>query len=286
MLLPALSVVVPTHARPSELARCLDALTGQTRVGELEVVVADDGGTVPDGLIERFAGQLAVRLVRLPHGGPAAARNAGAAAAHGPLLAFLDDDCLPAPGWAAVLLARAAAEPGVGIGGRTANACPSCPFAVASQLILDAWHETANPDPADARELASCNLALPADGFAAIGGFDPAYRYSEDRDLCDRWRASGRRLVIDQAALALHARPLGLAAFVRQHYAYGRGARQFHRARRPAGLAPPPPGFHAAVAARLRRLPAEAGWGRAGEVAALLALWRPVELAGYLAGRP
>lgn len=281
---PALSVVVPTHGRPSELARCLDLLTRQTCVDRIEVVVADDGGTVPDGLVERFAGPLDVRLLRLPHRGAAAARNAGADAARAPLLAFLDDDCLPAPGWAAALLGRAAAEPGVGIGGRTANGRPGCAFAVASQVVLDAWHETANPDPTDARALASCNLALPVDGFATIGGFDTSYRHAEDRDLCDRWRASGRRLVIEPAALALHARPLGLAAFLRQHYAYGRGARQFHEARRPGGLATPPAGFHRAVCARLGALPADVGWRRAGEVAALLALWRPVELAGYLAG--
>ena len=46
--------------------------------------------------------------------GPAAARNAGLAAATTPLVAFLDSDVVPEPGWLAPLLARLA-DPAVGL---------------------------------------------------------------------------------------------------------------------------------------------------------------------------
>ena len=54
------------------------------------------------------------RVLRRPvNGGPAAARNTGLAAAETPLVAFLDSDCVPGPGWLDALLPHFA-DPAVG----------------------------------------------------------------------------------------------------------------------------------------------------------------------------
>ncbi|GAA4904372.1 mycofactocin system glycosyltransferase [Actinomycetospora succinea] len=105
------SVVVPVRDRPDELARLLDALVG-TGVGE--VVVVDDGSADPDRT-ERVAGARRARVVRHDVSrGPAAARNTGAAASSGDLVAFLDSDVVPEPGWLAPLLGHLA-DPAVGL---------------------------------------------------------------------------------------------------------------------------------------------------------------------------
>jgi hypothetical protein len=56
-------------------------------------------------------------------------------------------------------------------------------------------------------------LAVPAADFAAVGGFDMSLRWSEDREFCDRWLASGRRLVHVPDAIVRHDRPHTARAF-------------------------------------------------------------------------
>ena len=86
-----------------------------------------------------------------------------------------------------------------------------------------------NHQPDDARFFASNNLAFPRRDFLALGGFDPSYRTSEDRDLCARWVLSGRKLVYVPEAVVGHANPLTFSGFWRQNFTYGQGAFRFHR---------------------------------------------------------
>src|SRR5258705_2165999 len=96
---PTVSIVVPTFARPAQLRRCLEGIARlEAGTSSFEVIVVDDGGPEPlDTLVASSADGLDIRLIRQPRGGPAAARNAGAALARGVFLAFIDDDCTPAP---------------------------------------------------------------------------------------------------------------------------------------------------------------------------------------------
>ena len=96
-----------------------------------------------------------------PHGGPARARNLGARAARGRLLAFTDDDCRPEPGWLAALEAALAARPGAMVGGRVTNLLADNPFAEASQLVTDIVYAHYNAGPGDARFVASNNSPSP-----------------------------------------------------------------------------------------------------------------------------
>jgi glycosyltransferase involved in cell wall biosynthesis len=98
------SVVVPTYKRPHLLERCLAALTAQDfPADKFEIVVADDAGD-PDTwcAVRRWRKKSGARVryvrVRERHG-PAAARNAGWRAAAGRVIAFTDDDCVPARDW-------------------------------------------------------------------------------------------------------------------------------------------------------------------------------------------
>ena len=101
---PALtaSVVAPYHEAPRALARTLAALERQTYPRELfEVVIVDDGSRAP---LERPpSSPLAVTVVRQQRRGfgLARARNAGARAAAGDILVFLDGDMLPEANWLA-----------------------------------------------------------------------------------------------------------------------------------------------------------------------------------------
>ena len=226
---PFFSVIVPTYRRPGQLTTCLQALAGSRYPREqFEVVVVDDGGAAPlDGVVSAFRDRLDVTLLRQAHAGPAAARNTGAAHATGRIFAFTDDDCQPAPDWLQTLQRHFAPAPDHIVGGRTCNALPANPYSTASQLIVDLVYGYYNVEPSRARFFASNNLALPADLFRAVGGFDATFTTSEDRELCDRWRHHGYRMTYAPEAVVYHAHALTLRTFWRQHFNYGRGAYYF-----------------------------------------------------------
>jgi mycofactocin system glycosyltransferase len=116
----AVTVVIPVRDRHAELARCLDGLRAADarayaggRAAVAGVIVVDDGSADPGG-IAKVAGRAGARVLRRGvNGGPGAARNTGLAAAGTDLVAFLDSDCVPRPGWLAPLLPHFA-DPAVG----------------------------------------------------------------------------------------------------------------------------------------------------------------------------
>lgn len=90
--MPLFSVVIPTLNRKALLQRTLETVFQQDHTGA-EVIVVDDGSS--DGSVDYLASLgTRVRVIRLTQRGPGAARNAGAAAAAGEYLAFLDSDDL------------------------------------------------------------------------------------------------------------------------------------------------------------------------------------------------
>ncbi|MGV9557735.1 glycosyltransferase family 2 protein [Streptomyces sp. NPDC003522] len=94
---PTASVVVPTRDKADSLRLVLACLARQVCPEPYEVVVVDDGCTDGTADVLAAAARLPLRTVPGPRAGRAAARNAGADAARGGLLVFLDDDILLPP---------------------------------------------------------------------------------------------------------------------------------------------------------------------------------------------
>lgn len=92
---PRFSVVIPAFNAAATLARAIESVRRQSWPAH-EIIVVDDGSTDATPEIARQFGD-SVRLIRQPNRGVAAARNAGAAAAGGDWLAFLDADDWYAP---------------------------------------------------------------------------------------------------------------------------------------------------------------------------------------------
>ncbi len=90
---PLVSVVMPVYNREAVVGRAVRSVLGQS-YANWELLVIDDGST--DGtarVLEALgAGEPRIRLLRGPHHGVSAARNAGLAAAGGELVAYLDSD--------------------------------------------------------------------------------------------------------------------------------------------------------------------------------------------------
>jgi glycosyltransferase involved in cell wall biosynthesis len=111
---PHISIVIPCFNAARDLPRAVESVLQQA-IADVEILVVDDG-SVDDtvAVAERLAArhpQIAI-LRQKANGGPAAARNAGLAAARGRFVGFLDADDGYAPGAFARILERFAAAPG------------------------------------------------------------------------------------------------------------------------------------------------------------------------------
>ncbi len=230
------TVIIPTHNRVEQLRECLAALEksafDKTR---FEVIVVDDGSREPvcEHLPEKsFA--LNLRILRQANAGPAAARNRGAAQARGIFLAFTDDDCRPDPGWLTAFFRQFQQTPGHLLGGKTNNGLVNNPFAAASQNLIDYLYENWNTNGSAGAFFTANNLAISAEDFHRLGGFDTRYPLAaaEDRDLCRRWQQRGGKLTFVPNARVNHAHHLTFRGFLRQQFHYGRGAFRFHQSLR------------------------------------------------------
>ena len=94
---PRISVIVPCYNLGRYLSEAVDSVLAQT-FQDFEVIVVDDGSTEAETqeLVAAFS-RPKTRVIRLPHAGLAAARNAGIAAANGDILCALDADDRLAP---------------------------------------------------------------------------------------------------------------------------------------------------------------------------------------------
>ncbi len=243
-------------------------------------MVDDGGGLAAAGLTTAFRDRLRLVLLTQPHGGPAAARNLGAAHAQGELLLFTDDDCMPDPRWLQVLARRFVEAPERAAGGNTVNVLDDNLYASTSQLIIDVGYAHNNGGADTARFFTTNNLAVPAAGFRLVGGFDPSFQTSEDREFCTRWIDHGLRLDFDPSAVVNHAHDLSFRTFCRQHFAYGRGALRYHtkQARRANRVRIEPAYYRELVRAPFRRERP----GKALVITALLGVWHVTNTAGFV----
>lgn len=91
---PRLSVIVPHYNLGAYVDEAVQSVLASTVVPD-EVLVVDDDSTNPGSIARLYrlaARHPAVAVVRVPHGGPAPTRNAGARLARGQFVAFVDAD--------------------------------------------------------------------------------------------------------------------------------------------------------------------------------------------------
>jgi GT2 family glycosyltransferase len=199
MMALRVSIVVPTYRRPDLLERCLAALIDQDFLPEeYEVVVADDAASeATRRQVERMA-QIArarVRYVPVGHAhGPAAARNAGWRAARGEIIAFTDDDTIPARDWL-----KAGVEVFVG---DVAGAWGQIVIPL-DERPTDYERDAAGLEGA---EFATANCLYRRSALELVGGFDERFTlaWREDSDLYFTMLENGMKLVRAPQAVVIH----------------------------------------------------------------------------------
>lgn len=226
---PEVAVVIPTYDRGRVVAGTLAALARVDPPARgFEVVVVDDGSPEPSATLVATAVDAVpgARLLRRSNAGPAAARNAGVAATEAPLVAFLDDDCAPAPDWLVRLIRPLADDTVGGAGGRVLSAPPTnwvSRFCAAVEYASGIQPEFENA--------ATANACYRRSLLEALGGFDEGFRFpgGDDPDLSRRARQAGYRLVFAPDAIVYHAELDSYPDFVRHMYRRGIGEARLAR---------------------------------------------------------
>ncbi|MEL6158189.1 MAG: glycosyltransferase [Cyanobacteria bacterium J06627_32] len=117
MVAPLISAIICTHNREQYLGAAIDSLLAQT-IENYEIIVVDNASTDGTaGIAKSREHHSNMRYIYEPKLGLSVARNCGAQAAKGEILAYLDDDAEASQGWLEALLAVFAQHEKVAIAG-------------------------------------------------------------------------------------------------------------------------------------------------------------------------
>jgi GT2 family glycosyltransferase len=215
---PFVSIIVCSYNGAPTLAACLDSL-GKLNYPEYEVILVDDGST--DNTASIAAQFPQVRYIHQSNHGLSHARNTGAAAAKGEVLAYTDSDCMVDADWLYYLIATLLSGSYAGVGGP--NVTPP------AQNWIQACVAAAPGGPSHvlltdtiAEHIPGCNMAFHRWAFDSVGGFDPEYhKAGDDVDFCWRLQQAGYVIAFSPTAIVWHHRRFTLRAFLKQQDGYG-----------------------------------------------------------------
>ncbi|XGX79529.1 Undecaprenyl-phosphate 4-deoxy-4-formamido-L-arabinose transferase [Terrabacter sp. BE26] len=245
---PLFSIVISTRDRAEQLASCLKNL-GAQEYPDFEVVVVDNASTTDAAEAVVADAPLGCTYVRENRPGLSWARNAGARAARGDLIAFLDDDEVADRYWLAELL-RAFSS------GRDIGCVSGMILPAALETQAQEWFEqygghskgrgfspvvfSAHGGQSPVYPLppfgAGGNMAFRREVLLAIGGFDVALgagtpaRGSEDTYAFSRVLLSGFRMAYQPSAFVRHHHYADLSGLTRQLRGYGTGVTAYYAA--------------------------------------------------------
>jgi mycofactocin glycosyltransferase len=224
------TVVIPVRDRHAELARCLAGLRAEASARTAgrgpSVIVVDDASANPAAIAAIAAEHGAVVVHRPVNGGPGAARNTGLAAATTQIVAFLDSDCVPRPGWLDRLLPHFA-DPAVGavapriVPHETGPGWLARYEGASSTLDMGARPSIVRPG---ARVSYVPGAALVVRKTAAVPGFIEGMFVGEDVDFVWRLSAAGWRVRYEPAATMGHDHRVTFRAWFSRRADYGTSA--------------------------------------------------------------
>jgi GT2 family glycosyltransferase len=234
-----LGVVIPTRNRGAQAADAARAVLQDPC--DLELVVVDQSADDSSERELRAIDDARLRVIRSATAGASNARNIGVAATTAPIVAFTDDDCRPAPGWASSLLRIFADDPAAAlVFGRVflppgAHEIGYAPSFEPKRRIQE--REVPLPDG----DLGiGANFGVRRNVLESLGGFDPLlgpgapfFRGAEETDLLIRALHAGLRVVNAAECEVLHlgvrtgddVRPLHVTYQLAVGAAFGKHAR-------------------------------------------------------------
>src|SRR5215472_3679464 len=216
---PRVSVVVCAYNADRTMDQCLASLA-VLNYPDYEVIVVNDGSR--DRTLEIAQSYGYCRIIGQTNKGLSVARNVGAQAATGEIVAYTDSDCVADPDWLTYLVAKMEASNLAACGGP--NFPPPEDSLVPSAVAVSPGgptHVLLTDETAE--HIAGCNMAFRRDALLGLGGFDPVYRAAgDDVDMCWRFQDAGHTIGFSPAAIVWHFRRNTVGAYIGQQRGYGK----------------------------------------------------------------
>ena len=213
------SFLIPVYNRPDEVDELLQSLTQQT-ISDFEVVVVDDGSTIPCAeVVEKYSSHLDIHYYTKANSGPGQTRNYAAERSKGEYLIILDSDCILPSTYLAEVEAELNRQPADAFGGPD-KAHPS--FTTTQKAInysMTSFFTTGGirggKKKMDKFYPRSFNMGVRKDVYQALGGFSKM-RFGEDIDFSIRIFKGGYRCRLFPEAWVWHKRRTDLKKFFKQ----------------------------------------------------------------------
>lgn len=186
---PTISLIIPAYNEEDYLPACLDAVMENVAGKAIEIIVVDNNST--DGtkkVVERYP---EVTYLFEPRKGITRARQCGFRGATGDILAYVDADTLPPPGWIEQIWEQFGAQENL--------ACLSGPYTFYDlsgirRAVSNGWFVAARSLYGITRYVVvGGNFAIRRAVLEKMGGFDSSIEfYGEDVDIAKRAGKQGK----------------------------------------------------------------------------------------------
>lgn len=219
------SIIIPVYNRPDEVEELLGSLARQTRKGAFEIIIVEDGSTVPcRPQAEKYIAQgLPLTYYYKENEGRSIARNYGMERAKGDYFIFFDSDCVIPADFFEKLEKMAAEHPYDCFGGPDAA---DASFSTTQKAINHAMTSFLTTGGIRGGKISlekftprTFNMGFSREVYDRVGGFREMF--SEDIDMSTRIRHAGFSIGLYPDLPVFHKRRVDFRKFARQVYVFG-----------------------------------------------------------------
>lgn len=229
-----ISVIIPATHGAESLCVCLDALFHQDYPADSYdvVVISAIGRNDIKDIVDKKCQETKTRIILFESKNiiRAAMRNIGIRFASAPLVAFLDDDCIPGANWLKEITQFHNLHPDADIFGNnlTPHFYDFPEYSVALRdIVIDRKKSSSSCffpilDPYSiGGNLATGNLAAKKNILSDLGGFDETLRGLADVELCIRALASGYKIYVYNAMDVSWSLSAAIMPMMRKYFHWG-----------------------------------------------------------------
>lgn len=219
------SFIIPVYNRPDEVAELLESMAGLDYDNPFEVVIVEDGSTVPaKEVTDSFSGKLNISYYFKGNSGPGDSRNFGMQKAKGNYFIILDSDCILPPHYLREVQTALTSDYVHCFGGPdTAHSS----FTDLQKAINYAMTSTVTTGGIRGKKKSvgrfqprSFNMGISREAFLKTRGFGKIHP-GEDPDLTIRLWKAGYDTRFVEGAFVYHKRRISWSKFFKQVYKFG-----------------------------------------------------------------
>lgn len=227
------SVIIPVFNRPDEVEELLESLSAQDFNGDFEVVVVEDGSSVPcKDVVSRYFDRLDVKYFVKRNSGPGPSRNYGVEHAEGEYVIILDSDCVLPSGYLSAVDESLERIPCDAFGGPDCAHESFTPIQKAISYSMTSFFTTGGirggKRKMDKFYPRSFNMGVKKTVYEKLGGFSKM-RFGEDIDFSIRIFKGGYSCRLIPDAWVWHKRRTDLDKFFKQVFNSGIARINLHK---------------------------------------------------------